>query len=426
MDFTHVELFSFSIPIEANSYSHSKDISNTMDDYSISSVFYKLRKITLLLSFLISPMNLFKTLAMVGLVILFGIGCYIAGGIYVGKRMGVVKHTEGGAEGINVGLDAFRTIPLNPLGGEVQTGVFDKKQGLEIAVIKHKKIIFIDPETFKVNRIIPVKDELIPGAKLININEDGRLNLMKAGGGYSEVGLFDLDGNELWSFHPNSNSLPPHRMIAEDIEGSGSKKFYVGDQTGVYKLDTNGQIIWRGNSLGNYYITTIPAESSHPALVVTEKGIWDGSGKQLQKGIKTSVGTYMLQKVKWGNSYCLASGQTSSEGGHVYVFDLEGKTLFDQSIGNWGVNDILSVRFRANEPPYLVVKGGRGSGTRLMSLNIFSHDGTLVYQENCPNERLNVITNDITGVDTLLLCRYGIRKLEKVDTQNQAPSPTPQ
>jgi hypothetical protein len=68
VDFTHVELFSFSIPIEANSYSHSKDISNNMDDYRISSVFYKLRKITLLLSFLISPMNLFKTLAMVGLV----------------------------------------------------------------------------------------------------------------------------------------------------------------------------------------------------------------------------------------------------------------------------------------------------------------------------------------------------------------------
>jgi len=30
-------------------------------------------------------MNFFKTLAMVGLVILFGIGCYIAGGINVGK-----------------------------------------------------------------------------------------------------------------------------------------------------------------------------------------------------------------------------------------------------------------------------------------------------------------------------------------------------
>lgn len=79
------------------------------------------------------------------------------------------------------------------------------------------------------------------------------------------------------------------------------------------------------------------------------------------------------------------------EGGHVFVFDLTGKTLYKQSIGDWGVNDILAVRFEPKEPPYLVVVGGRGGSSTLMELNIFAHDGTLVYREIRPSEALMVI-----------------------------------
>jgi len=48
-----------------------------------------------------------------------------------------------------------------------------------------------------------------------------------------------------------------------------------------------------------------------------------------------------------------------------------------------------------------------------MELNIFAHDGTLVYREFRKGEALMVIPNDATGVDTLLLCTGGIKKLEK-------------
>ena len=203
-------------------------------------------------------------------------------------------------------------------------------------------------------------------------------------------------------------------MIAADLDGDGTKEFYVADYDGVSRLDTDGKVVWRSaNKAMNFYLFTLPAEGKRPATVVTEGGIWDCLGKNLQQGIKSSVDTYMLQPVKWGDTFCLASGQTSGEGGHVFVFDLTGKTLFKQSIGDWGVNAILAVRFKSKEPPHLVVVGGRGGGSTLMELNIFAHDGTLVYREILPSEALMVIPNNATGVDTLLLCTGEIKKLEK-------------
>ena len=212
----------------------------------------------------------------------------------------------------------------------------------------------------------------------------------------------------------NTRCPSPNKMIAVDLDDDGTKEFYVADPEGVFRLDTDGRIVWRGDAKMNYYIFTLPAEGERPAAVVTDQGMWDCHGKQLKHGITSSVGTYMLQAVKWGSSYYLASGQTSSEGGNVFIFDQTGKTVFKQSIGNWGVNNILAVRFKAGEPPYLVVVGGRGGGTPLMSLSIFSHDGTLVYQENRRPENLKVISDDATGVDTLLLCTGGITKIEKL------------
>jgi hypothetical protein len=248
--------------------------------------------------------------------------------------------------------------------------------------------------------------------ELVSLRADGQLNLMAGGGGYSDVGWFDLNERELWGFRVQGSKLPPNRMICEDLDRDGTKEFYVADHQGIFRLDANGRIVWRAAAQGNNYLFALPKGASAPA-VVTEEGMWDAHGKQLQRGIKSPVGTYRLQPVKWGDRQCLASGETSSEGGHVSVFDLAGKVLFRQSIGDWGVGDILAVRFKAGEPPCLVVTGGRGMRSRMTSFSVFSHDGTLVYQEIGEGATLLVIPNDEAGIDTLLRCASGIHKFEK-------------
>ncbi len=246
---------------------------------------------------------------------------------------GCLGRTEGGLPGIVVGTGTFKRTLVSPLIGWVQTGIYDSTEGFEIAVLSYGKITFLDPKTYAAKRTVPVHDDRVGYKELVSLRADGKLNLMAGGGGYSDVGLFDLDGHSLWQFKVKSPyNLPPNKMIAVDLDDDG---------------------IWRAD-------------------------------------------------------------QTSSEGGNVFIFDQTGKTVFKQSIGNWGVNNILAVRFKAGEPPYLVVVGGRGGGTTLMSLSIFSHNGTLVYQENRRTENLKVISDDATGVDTLLLCTGGITKIEKL------------
>jgi hypothetical protein len=325
------------------------------------------------------------------------------------------ERREGGPVGISVGSEAFKSTLVSSLVGWVQFGVYDTTNGPEIAVLNYDQITFLDPKTFAVRRTVPVGDQRVGSKQLVSLRADGALNLMAPGGGYSDVGWFDMEGRELWKFKVKSQyDLPPHKMIATDLDGDGTKEFYVADGEGVFRLDSEGKVVWRGAATGNNYMLTLPAEKNRRAAVVTEEGMWDARGNLLQKGIKSPSDNYQLQAVKWGDSCHLASGQTSSEGGRVFVFDLNGNKVFEQSIGNWGVNDILAVRFKAAEPPYLVVVGGRGAGTRRMSLNIFARDGTLVYREIRDAEALLVIPDDLTGIDTLLLCTGGLKKLEKL------------
>jgi hypothetical protein len=321
------------------------------------------------------------------------------------------KQIRNEREGILVGAQDFKSTKVSPLVGWVQGGIYDAKEGFEIAVLQHDKITFLNPTTYAVKRTVAIDDFHLSGKQLVSLRADGNLNLIAGGGGFSDVGLAKLNGELLWRFKPGDS--PPTKMIATDLDGDGNKEFYVADYEGVSRLDKNGKLVWRTTSKMNFYLFTLPSEGKRPAAVVTENGMWDCHGKSLQEGIKSSVGTYKLQPVKWGDAFCLASGQTSSEGGHVFVFDLTGKTLFKQSIGDWGVNQILAVRFKPREAPHLVVVGGRGGGSTLMELNIFAHDGTLVFREIRKGETLVVIPNDATGMDTLLLCTGGIKKLEK-------------
>lgn len=334
--------------------------------------------------------------------------------VSLGSGVGTGAERDEPTPGISVGAEAFKSTLVCPLVGWVQPGIYDAKEGLEIAVLEYGKITFLDPKTYATKRTVPVNDFAIGYKQLVSLRADGKLNLMAGGGGYSDVGFFDLQENSLWQF--KRFLLSPNKMIATDLDGDGTKEFYVADDWGVVRLDADGKVVWRSSGVNtNNYLFTLPAEGDRPAAVVTEHGMWDSQGKVLQRGIKSSVGTYHLQPVKWGDAYCLASGETSREGGHVFVFDLEGKTVFKQTIGDWGVNDILAVRFKRGEAPHLVVVGGRGIGSKLMELNIFSHDGTLVYREFRKPEALEVIADDAAGIDTLLLCTVGIKKLEKVE-----------
>lgn len=320
--------------------------------------------------------------------------------------------------GIKVGAETFEREQVSPLVGWVQSDVYDAKEGLEIAVLEYGKISFLDPKTYAVKRTVEIDDDRIAYRQLVSLRVDGKLNLIAGGGGYSDVGFFDLKGNSLWQFKVDDR-LPPTKMIASDLDDDGTKEFYVSDHNGVFRLNTDGQIVWRSNTKQNYYLVTLPAEGNRPATVVTERGIWDAQGKPVKLDVKTAawVGKYNLQPVKWGEAYCIASGDTYQRG-DVVLFDVAGTPVFKQSLGDQIVSgEILAARLKRGEAPYLVVVAALrplpdGHKRGLMALNVLSHDGALVYQEFRKPEGVLVIPDDVSGVDTLLLCTGGIETLK--------------
>jgi hypothetical protein len=322
---------------------------------------------------------------------------------------------------IKVGAEAFDSTQVSSLVGWVQSGVYDAKEGLEIAVLEYGKISFLDPKSFALKRIVEIDDDRIGYKQLVSLRGDSKLNLIAGGGGYSDVGFFDLKGHSLCQFKPDKR-LHPNQMIACDLDGDGTKEFYAADHAGVFQLDSDGQIVWRSdNKLNiNWIVLTLPAEGERPAAVVTDRGIWDSQGKPLKLGVRGTlpwVGKYNIHPVKWGDIYCIASGDTYHRG-DVDLFDLAGTTVFKHSLGDQSISgEILAARLKRGEAPYLVVVAAlrrlpNGRKRDLMALNILSHDGTLVYQEFRKPEVVLVIPDDHSGVDTLLLGTGRIKTLK--------------
>jgi hypothetical protein len=305
-----------------------------------------------------------------------------------------------------LGENNFKKIPVYQNQGWVQADIFDAQQGLEIAEISAKQIRFLDPETWALKRIVDNNYRFSWMDKLISLNNNGQLNVLHAGGGYSKVGLLDLNGNTLWQFQPDEK-LPPNKMIAVDLDGNGEKEFYATGHTGVYRLDAKGTVVWKSTGRGGNYLVSIPAYDKYPAMIASDTpmgkiSMWTFTG-ELIKEIKPTAGTYMLQVVKWGEKYCFAVGQTSREGSGVFLMDLDGNVVFKQRIGeHFGVNGIMAVRFEAKANPCLVVVGGGGGGVHLTELNIFTYEGQLVYRELREPYSLAVVPDEKSGVDSLM------------------------
>src|SRR6266480_718900 len=71
--------------------------------------------------------------------------------------------------GISVGSEAFKSTSVSPLVGGVQTGIYDAKEGLEIAVLDSGKITFLDPKTYAVKRTVEVNDKWVGSKELVSL-----------------------------------------------------------------------------------------------------------------------------------------------------------------------------------------------------------------------------------------------------------------
>ena len=128
----------------------------------------------------------------------------------------------------------------------IQKGDFHSNPGDEIAVVGQMDVWLLSADNYELVEKYEIAEDTILGLtpRLVDVNGDGRYEIMKGGGGYGDVGVIDPQGRTIWKFQPDPD-LPPMRMVPADLDTDSSLEFYVADYTGLYRLNSDGSVEWK-------------------------------------------------------------------------------------------------------------------------------------------------------------------------------------
>lgn len=271
---------------------------------------------------------------------------------------------------------------------KIQVGDFLPGLKQEIAVLAQTGILFLDAESLEeIEKLKFAKDTgdtiwfgLSP--HLISSN-DSSFTIMQGGNGFGETGLLDRKGNRVWSFKVSASN--PHMMKTADLDGDNKAEFYASDYSGLYRLNTSGEIVWK-----------LPKIVTDIALFETKKDNIRGLAALDTKAgviyLITADGTiYGEIKVK-NNVYhfdsVLIDGETllivRSSSKSINVVNMQGDVLFSyifQDIPVYHGPVSTSVKFEGSNDTYIAVLMSSRSSIGKSVISIFSITGILLYQE---------------------------------------------
>jgi len=281
-----------------------------------------------------------------------------------------------------VGGDAFESVPVTTNSAWYLAADLDGQSGDELAIVDHTGADLLDSATLAVKGHVPFTGE--PGrlwgsfSTLVRL-PDGRLAVAQTGGGFSRTRLQDLNGAELWEYHPDPK-LPPTALYPADLDADGSVEFYGASTDLIARLDSSGREVWRRPATLASILNTMPGMGDLPPWIVAiEYGrkllVWDAEGRALmERAIRADDSPLSVVDSFAGRSFI--------HGGHsARAFDLEGKPLFDVPMGDFTVSFALGVRVSTSEAPSLAIVGSTDRDTSRYRLLIVNADRRAVYDE---------------------------------------------
>jgi hypothetical protein len=296
----------------------------------------------------------------------------------------------------------------------IQKGDFHPTPGDEVAVLGQRCVWLLSATDYNVLSIHEQCEELClcPSPWLVDIEGDGNFEIMIGGGGFQDVGLLDSDGNILWIFHPHE-SLAPHKMIYDDINGDGMPEFYVADRTGLYRLDADGQPVWSITESHFYDVGT-----ANKIILGLAKGneiiSVDFDGNIINR-FDLEEEKYNFDVVKWPEQEGILMGYFKRR---VHIRDLKGNIVFEHLLEDFPLRHApqgVAVRFEKNSPPYLVILAHSRSSLCLTQLSIFNPSGSLIYQEILRSTTGICVNIDTETQNEVLLIGNGTNGVLKYD-----------
>lgn len=241
---------------------------------------------------------------------------------------------------------------------------------------------------FGKNNVFLLKKGWIIGRNRSIVCNDGKegFDIMLGGGGFSDIGLVNEEGNLIWTFKPNPKLRPP-KMLSADLNGDGINEFYVADKKGLYQLNREGKILKKFSDDRILDINTIEyPDGARPLLIALNYfrndckfQLFDYDGKIIRE-IIPEYKDYRFDVVNWPDKPRLLMGYPRRK---IVLLDIDGKIVFEHKLENFPLYhkpEGAVVKFRKDEMPYLAVSA-KSRGGILTQLSIFSPAGRLVYQE---------------------------------------------
>lgn len=272
----------------------------------------------------------------------------------------------------------------------IQYSEINSMPGKKIVIIGQKECHIIDPQTRKLKKVFKFKRS-VGEPELLMVNDEGHAVIMLKGGGFDAVGLMTDDGDYIWRREMSAGTGP--KMASGDLDRDGIMEFYVVDYDGLYRFDYSGNEFWKVNEsrLDDIQIYD-PGTNAQPLTVANGFNskkrnpliqYRDSSGRLVKEVIPKDV-IFGLEFVKWPDEYNILT-ETSSQ---ITIMDLDGNIIFKHKMKKdfWGYMDVIghqgvSVKFKANERPYLAVLTKYRQASKRSMLSVFSPKGELIYQE---------------------------------------------
>lgn len=169
---------------------------------------------------------------------------------------------------------------------------------------------FVDTATGVILSSQPFESDLCGIARPVDIDDDDVFEGFCRGGGFSDVGLVDADGNTVWSFDGggffNEGGAANH-LFAGDINGDGDMEFCVAFSESLACFDKEGRTLWRVID-GDWYdqveivnlgttATRVLAVRHPPASRVDYLDVRNGSGELLAR--QPVPDSYRFDIVQW-------------------------------------------------------------------------------------------------------------------------------
>ena len=284
--------------------------------------------------------------------------------------------------------------------------------GMEVIVAMTGEIVFLDDSYQEKNRL-NFNDRGFNTIEPLFLDENesfGFLAYRYGKGAY----LLDSEGKEIWVF-TQSSSTGVHIDGADfgDVDGDGKTEFafYYRYRDGIHLLDGDGNTKWKHPvyALGHLEITDLNGDgkaeimysNSNNANGSTQFRILNATGAIVDQ-MEISTMSYEFEVINWPNRESEPRLLLTEEA-KIRIIDLKGDTVVELDAPGcrpFGKVKALTVKFKKDEPKYLVVK--KNLHPDLSVLYVYSNDGKLMYQK----------TEVVEGGRTLALAVVPMRETE--------------